>query len=111
MNMVAVVLPVALASANPAATIGNIHRGMAIMTRVGQSFCAGRIDLQRYFRAALGSDDGATPRNGEACSQFQQQRHAIVVRTLPDLGLVKLKVSIEHGTITGWTTNAGMKVP
>ena len=111
MNLVAVVLPVALASAPLTGNVSDIHRGTTIATRVGQPFCAGRIDLDSYFRAALSSNDETTAPTGEACSLFQHQRHAVVVRTLPSLGLVKLRVSVERGTITGWTTTAGVEVP
>ena len=81
------------------------------VVRVGQPFCAGRIDLQNYFRATLSGAVESIPPTNEACSLFKHQRHAVVVRALPNLGLVKLKVSVEHGTVTGWTTNAGMDVP
>ena len=111
MNLVAVALPVALASANLSGASVDVHRGTATVTRVGQPFCAGRIDLQNYFRATLSGAVESIPPTNEACSLFKHQRHAVVVRALPNLGLVKLKVSVEHGTVTGWTTNAGMDVP
>ena len=110
MKMLAISLPIALAVAHLAGPADSLRKGTAIMTRVGHPLCADRLDLQGYFRAALTGDDEATPLANGLCSLIKHQRHAVVMRTLPDLDLVWIKVSFGQRSAEGWTTTSGVEM-
>ena len=110
MIMPAVVFHIALGSAYLAGPENDVLKGRAFVTRVGQPFCADPSDFHSFFIGAISGNEvmGSTI---NSCSLFRYRRNVIVIRTLRDRNLLKVKVNVGRGFIYGYTTSAGLEKP